>query len=114
MLPRCQENPGKWRGPPQCEVRGLSRPPALAVWFTIAPAQHRAQMDRTSRLRRPFLYDRDIFVTVACLAALMAIPQAAFARGREGHQRAVTSDEWRVTSERFIHPITLRAVTSDE
>jgi hypothetical protein len=39
-----------------------------------------------SRLRRPFLYERDIFVAVAYLAVILAIPQRAFAWGREGHQ----------------------------
>jgi len=39
-----------------------------------------------SRQRRPFPYDRDIFVTVACPAIIQAIPQRAFAWGREGHQ----------------------------
>jgi len=33
------------------------------VRFTIASAPHHAQMDRMSRLRRPFLEDRRIFVT---------------------------------------------------
>jgi hypothetical protein len=37
-----------------------------------------------SRLRRRFLYDRDIFV--AYLAALLAVPLGAFGWGREGHQ----------------------------
>jgi hypothetical protein len=39
-----------------------------------------------SSLRRHFLYDRDIFVTVVYLAVILAIPQGAFAWGREGHQ----------------------------
>ena len=39
-----------------------------------------------SRSGRPLLYDRDIFVTVAYLAVILAIPQGAFAWGREGHQ----------------------------
>jgi hypothetical protein len=43
-------------------------------------------MDRMSRLRHRFLYDRDIFMTVACLAVILAMPQRAFAWGREGHQ----------------------------
>jgi len=46
------------------------------VRFSIAAAWHRAQMDRVSRLRHPFLYDRDIFVAVACLAVILAMPQA--------------------------------------
>jgi hypothetical protein len=36
------------------------------------------------RLGRAFLYDRDIFVTY--LVFILAIPQGAFAWGREGHQ----------------------------
>jgi hypothetical protein len=39
-----------------------------------------------SRSQRAFLYDRAIFMTVAYLAALLAVPQGAFAWGREGHQ----------------------------
>jgi hypothetical protein len=39
-----------------------------------------------SRLQRRFHYDRYIFVTVAYLAVILAIPQGAFAWGREGHQ----------------------------
>ena len=39
-----------------------------------------------SRLRRPFLNDRDIFVTVAYLAGILAIPQCVFAWGRKCHQ----------------------------
>ncbi|MGA2606429.1 MAG: hypothetical protein ABSH01_03105 [Terriglobia bacterium] len=39
-----------------------------------------------SRLPRPFLYDRYILVTVACLAVILAMPQLAFTWGREGHQ----------------------------
>jgi hypothetical protein len=33
----------------------------------MASARHRAQIDRMSRLRRPFLYSRYIFVTVKLL-----------------------------------------------
>ena len=37
-------------------------------------------------MRRPFLYARDIFVAMAYLEILLAIPQRAFGWGREGHQ----------------------------
>jgi hypothetical protein len=36
-------------------------------------------MDRMARLRRRFLDDRDIFVTVAYLTVILAMPQRAFA-----------------------------------
>ena len=39
-----------------------------------------------SRLRRPFLYDRYILLTVAYLAVIVAPPQPARAWGGEGHQ----------------------------
>jgi hypothetical protein len=39
-----------------------------------------------SRLQRRFRYDRDIFVTMAFLAVILAIPQALLAWGREGHE----------------------------
>jgi hypothetical protein len=68
-----------------------------------------------SRLRRPFLYDRGIFVTVAYLAVILEILQRAFAWGREGHQIIV------IVAEHYMRPETntrmrelLRAVTSDE
>jgi len=51
-----------------------------------------------SRLRRPFLYDRYIFVTVAYLAALLAMPQGAFAWGREGQQIVV------IVAEHYMRP----------
>jgi hypothetical protein len=38
------------------------------------------------RLGRPLLYGRDILVTVAYFAIILATPQGAFAWGREGHQ----------------------------
>jgi hypothetical protein len=57
-----------------------------------------------SRLRRRFRYDRDIFVIVACLAVLLAIPQAAVARGREGHQTIV------VVAEHYMRPETAAAM----
>ncbi len=41
-----------------------------------------------------------IFVTVAYLAALLAIPQAAFAWGREGHQTIV------IVAEHYMRPET--------
>ena len=39
-----------------------------------------------SKLWRSVLHDSGIFVTVACLAVILATPQGAFAWGREGHQ----------------------------
>ena len=39
-----------------------------------------------SRLGRPSIYDPYTSVLVAYLAAILAIPQRAFAWGREGHQ----------------------------
>jgi hypothetical protein len=53
--------------------------------FTIASARDRVYIARMSRLRVPFLYDRDIFVTAANLGTLLAVPPGAFASGREGH-----------------------------
>ena len=47
-----------------------------------------------SRLGRPFLCDRYIFVTVAYLALILAVPQGAFAWGREGHQIIVILAEY--------------------
>ncbi len=41
------------------------------------------------RLGRRFPYDREVFVTVAYLAVILAVPQRAFAWGREGHQITV-------------------------
>ena len=72
----------------------------LPVRFTIASARHRAWIDRMSRLRRRFLYDRDIFVTVAYLAVVLATPQGAFAWGREGHQIIV------IVAEHYMRPET--------
>jgi hypothetical protein len=53
-----------------------------------------------SRSRRAFLYDRDIFVAVAYLAVILAIPQRAFAWGREGHQIVV------ILAQHFMRPET--------
>ena len=65
-----------------CAVgRAFSRPRS-PVRFTIASARHRALIDRMSRLGRRFLYGRDIFVTLAYLAVILAIPERAFAWGR--------------------------------
>jgi hypothetical protein len=47
-----------------------------------------------STSQRAFLYDRAIFMTVACLAALLAVPQGAFGWGREGHQIIVILAEY--------------------
>jgi hypothetical protein len=56
------------------------------VQFAIAFAERRAWFHRMSRLGRPFLYDRDIFVTVAYFAVMLAILRRAIAWGRKGHQ----------------------------
>ena len=53
-----------------------------------------------SRLRRRSLHDRDFFVIVAYLAVILAIPQRAFAWGREGHQITV------ITAEHHMRPET--------
>jgi hypothetical protein len=52
------------------------------------------------RLWRQVLYDRDIFVTVVYLAVILAIPQRAFAWGREGHQIIV------ILVEHYMRPAT--------
>ena len=67
---------------------------------TIASAWYRVQIDRMPKLRRRFLCDRDIFVTVAYPAAILAIPQRAFAWGREGHQIIV------IVVEHYMRPET--------
>jgi len=64
----------------------LFAPASAPVRFTIASAQHRALIDRMSRLGRRSLYVRDVLVSVAYLAVIAAPPQLAFAWGREGHQ----------------------------
>jgi hypothetical protein len=53
-----------------------------------------------SRLGRQFLYDRDLFVAVAYLAVILAIPQRAFAWGGEGHQIVV------IMAQRYMRPDT--------
>jgi hypothetical protein len=53
-----------------------------------------------SRLGCRFLYDRDIFVTVAFLAVILATPQGAFAWGREGHPTIV------IVAEHYMRPET--------
>jgi len=68
--------------------------------FTIACTRHRVYIARMPRLRGPFLYHRDIFVTVACLGVVLAIPQLAFAWGREGHQIIV------IVAEHYMRPET--------
>jgi len=52
------------------------------------------------RLWRQVLYNFDIFVTVAYLALTPAIPQRAFAWGREGHQIVV------IVAEHYMRPET--------
>jgi hypothetical protein len=47
-----------------------------------------------SRLRRRFLHNRDIFVTVAYLAVILATPQSVFAWGREGQNLSVELVRW--------------------
>ncbi len=49
-------------------------------------------------LRRPLLHNRHIFVTVAYLGVILAIPQGTFAWGREGHEIIV------VVAERYMRP----------
>jgi hypothetical protein len=58
----------------------------MPVQLIIASVRHHAQIDRMSRLGRRLAYDHDTFVTAAYLAASLAMPQRAFARGREGRQ----------------------------
>jgi hypothetical protein len=53
-----------------------------------------------SSLRRPFLHNRDTFVTMAFLAVILAIPQAALAWGREGHEIIV------IEAEHYMRPET--------
>jgi phosphotriesterase-related protein len=57
-----------------------------------------------SRLRRRFLYEGGIFVAVAYLAVLLAIPQRAFAWGPEGHQIIV------IVAEHYMRPETAARV----
>ena len=56
-----------------------------------------------SRLRGWLLNDRDIFVTMAYLAAVVPITQRAFAWGREGHQIKV------IVAEHYIRPETAKS-----
>ena len=56
-----------------------------------------------SRLWRPFLYDRVIFVTAAYLAVILAIPQRPFAWGREGHQIIVIVADHYMRPENAAH-----------
>ena len=58
----------------------------LSARFTNASARDRASTDRISRSACLFLYDRDIYVTVAYLAFIQAIPHGALTWGHEGHQ----------------------------
>ena len=51
----------------------------LSARFTDASAQLRAYIDRMSTSARLFLCDRDILVTLAYFAVILAIPQQAFA-----------------------------------
>jgi len=53
-----------------------------------------------SRLGRRFLYDRDIFVIVAYLAVILAIPQGASVWDREGHHIIV------IMAEHYMRPET--------
>ena len=57
-----------------------------------------------SRLWRPFLYERNIFVTAAYFAVILATPQGAFAWGREGHQIIAT------VAEHYMRPETAARV----
>jgi hypothetical protein len=49
-------------------------------------------------------YDHHIFVTVACVALTLAIPQGAFAWDREGHQIIV------IVAEHYMRPGTAACV----
>jgi hypothetical protein len=53
-----------------------------------------------SKLRCPLLYDRVIFVTAGFLAVILAMPQAALAWGREGHEIIV------IVAEHYMRPTT--------
>jgi len=57
-----------------------------------------------SRLQRRFRYDRDIFVTAACVALILATPQGAFAWGREGHEIIV------IAAKDYLRPATAAAL----
>jgi hypothetical protein len=57
-----------------------------------------------SDFRRSSLYDRDTFVTMAFLAAILAIPQGVFAWGREGHEIVV------IVAEHYMRPETAAAM----
>jgi len=57
-----------------------------------------------SSLRRPFLYDCDAFVTMAFLGVILALPQAAVAWGREGHEIIV------IVAEHYMRPETAAAM----
>ena len=57
-----------------------------------------------SRLWCRFLYDRAIFMTVTYLAVILAIPQEAFAWGREGHQIMV------ILAQHYMRPETAARV----
>ena len=50
------------------------------VRFTIASARHGAQIDRMSRLRGPFLYDRYFFVSVNLLRSRRKLEERDFTR----------------------------------
>jgi hypothetical protein len=56
-----------------------------------------------SRLRRGFLYDRDILVSVAYLAVILAASQRAFAWGREGHHIIAGSHDERFSRRGLFH-----------
>ncbi|MGO9402139.1 MAG: S1/P1 nuclease [Terriglobales bacterium] len=53
-----------------------------------------------SRFGRVFLHDRNTFITMAFIGAILAIPQALFAWGREGHEIIV------ILAEHYMRPAT--------
>ena len=67
-----------------------------------------------SRLQRRFRYDRDIFVTVACVALILATPQGAWAWGREGHEIIVMVAEHNIRPETAARMRDLLAPESSE
>src|ERR1039457_6053833 len=57
-----------------------------------------------SRFGRAFLHDRNTFMTMAFFAVILALPQAAVAWGREGHEIIV------IIAEHYMRPETAAAM----
>jgi len=70
--------------------------------FTIASARHRAYIDRMSRLRRPFLYDRYIFVTVDLLRSRGKLEERDFGRLAIALTRMWQRHRFRLTARVFL------------